>query len=114
VTSNDIACNVGGTSGAGIATIAANAGDKITVQWDQSTHPGPITHMLYGPVGGASSASGVGSWAKIDELNWEDGKWANEIMSAVSMKYSFRLPSNLASGEYLVCAGSPSLNSVLH
>ena len=60
--------------------------------------------MLYGPVGSASAATGVGSWAKIDELNWVNGKWANEIMSADSMKYSFRLPANLASGEYLVCA----------
>jgi hypothetical protein len=32
VTSNDIVCNVGGTSGAGVATVDMKAGDKITVQ----------------------------------------------------------------------------------
>jgi hypothetical protein len=61
VTSKDIVCNVGGTSGAGVKTIEAKAGDKITVQWDQSTHPGPITHMLHGPVASAEAATGVSS-----------------------------------------------------
>ncbi|RYP61421.1 hypothetical protein DL769_007706 [Monosporascus sp. CRB-8-3] len=104
VKSNDIVCNVGGTSGAGVSTVAARAGDTITVQWDQSTHPGPITHFLYGPVSGAAaSASGVGAgWFKIDELNYEGGRWANEIMSAKDMKHSFRLPERLPSGEYLL------------
>ncbi|RYO85979.1 hypothetical protein DL766_007243 [Monosporascus sp. MC13-8B] len=104
VKSNDIVCNVGGTSGAGVKTVAARAGDTITVQWDQSTHPGPITHFLYGPVNGAAaSASGVGAgWFKIDELNYEGGRWANEIMSAKDMKHSFKLPARLASGEYLL------------
>ncbi|RYO97449.1 hypothetical protein DL765_011193 [Monosporascus sp. GIB2] len=104
VKSNDMVCNVGGTSGAGVKTIAARAGDTITVQWDQSTHPGPITHFLYGPVNGAAaSASGVGAgWFKIDELNYVGGRWANEIMSAKDMKHSFKLPARLASGEYLL------------
>lgn len=45
MTSNDIACNVDGTDGTGVETVAASAGDTITVQWDQSTHPSPITHF---------------------------------------------------------------------
>ncbi len=103
MTSNDIICNVGGTSGEGVETVAASAGDTITVQWDQSTHPGPITHFLYGPVDSAAAAEGVGAgWVKIDELDYEGGKWANEIMSAQDMKHTFTLPSSLASGEYLV------------
>ncbi|EMR67821.1 putative endoglucanase ii protein [Eutypa lata UCREL1] len=104
VTSNDIVCNVDGTDGTGVETVAASAGDTITVQWDQSTHPGPITHFLYGPVdGSAASATGVGAgWVKIDELDYEGGQWANEIMSAADMKHSFQLPANLASGEYLL------------
>jgi len=103
VTSNDIVCNVGGTSGSGVKTVAAKAGDTIKVQWDSSTHPGPITHMLYGPVSSAASASGVGAgWFKIDEQNYVNGKWANEIMEAVGMTHTFKLPSNLKSGEYLV------------
>ena len=102
--SNDIACNVGGTSGAGVATASARAGDEITVQWDSSTHPGPITHFLLGPIdGGAEGAAGTGAgWFKIDELAYEGGRWANEIMAADDMKHSFRLPDALPAGEYLV------------
>ncbi|KAI1184831.1 glycoside hydrolase [Nemania serpens] len=103
VTSNDIVCNVGGTKGTGVAAVAAKAGDTIKVQWDSSTHPGPITHMLYGPVSSAASTSGIGAgWFKIDEQDYVNGKWANEIMEAVNMTHTFQLPSKLASGEYLL------------
>ena len=100
---NDIACNVGGSKvPSGVKTIPANEGDTIKVQWDMSTHPGPITHMLFGPVADASRATGIGSWFKIDEVNYVDGKWANEIMETQNMTYSFKLPRGLQSGEYLV------------
>lgn len=104
VKSNDIACNVDGSKvPSGVETVAANEGDTIKVQWDQSGHPGPITHMLFGPVDDASQATGVGAgWFKIDELDYVDGKWANEIMEANNMTREFKLPTGLASGEYLV------------
>lgn len=44
----------------------------------------------------------MGSWVKIDELNYVDGQWANEIMEAAEMTHEFKLPSNLESGDYLV------------
>jgi cellulase len=103
VTSNDITCNVNGNNvPSGVSTVAVKAGDTIKVQWDSSTHPGPITHMLYGPVSDASLATGVGAWVKIDELDYVGGKWANEIMEAVNMTHEFKLPAGLASGDYLV------------
>lgn len=104
VTSNDIVCNVdGSTVPSGVETVSANEGDAIKVQWDSSTHPGPITHFLYGPVDDASQATGIGAgWFKIDELDAVDGKWANEIMMANNMTHEFKLPTGLASGEYLV------------
>lgn len=104
VTSNDIVCNVGGsTVPSGVDTIPANEGDTIKVQWDQSGHPGPITHSLFGPVDDASQATGIGAgWFKIDELDYVDGKWANEIMGAANMSREFKLPTGLASGEYLL------------
>lgn len=104
VNSNDITCNVGGNKvPSGVTTIAAKAGDTIKVQWDSSTHPGPITHMLFGPVADASQATGVGSWVKVDEQDYVNGKWANEIMMAANMTHEFKLPAKLASGDYLVC-----------
>lgn len=45
----------------------------------------------------------MGSWVKIDEQSYVDGQWANEIMEAVDMTHEFTLPSNLESGDYLVC-----------
>lgn len=104
VKSNDIACNVGGSKvPSNVETVPANEGDTIKVQWDQSGHPGPITHMLFGPVDDASQETGVGAgWFKIDELDYVDGKWANEIMGANNMTREFKLPTGLASGEYLL------------
>ncbi|KAK6335605.1 hypothetical protein TWF696_002372 [Orbilia brochopaga] len=102
VTSTDIVCNVNGQSGANVDVIPANAGDTIQVQWDVSTHPGPIVHSLFGPVSSAKSATGVGSWFKIQELDYANSQWANEVLMANAGKFSFKLPANLASGEYLL------------
>ncbi|KAF2019872.1 carbohydrate-binding module family 1 protein [Aaosphaeria arxii CBS 175.79] len=104
VTSDAMACNVGGNKvPSGVITVPANEGDTIKVKWDQSGHPGPITHFLFGPVDDASQATGVGAgWFKIDELDYVDGKWANEIMGANDMTHEFKLPTGLASGEYLL------------
>ncbi|RYP42455.1 hypothetical protein DL767_000143 [Monosporascus sp. MG133] len=104
IQSNDIVCNVGGTKvPSGVETIAASEGDEITVGWDISSHPGPITHFLYGPVDDASQATGIGAgWFKIDELDYEDGKWANEVVMNNGGNYTFKLPTGLESGEYLL------------
>lgn len=105
VTSDNMACNVPGTSGATVMTVDAKAGDSIKVQWDNSGHPGPITHFLKA-VDDAATDTGVGGgWFKIDELNTEGGKWASEVMQANNMTHEFKLPTGLASGQYLV---SPS------
>lgn len=85
-----------------MATAAANEGDEIKVQWDSSSHPGPITHFLMGPVDNASTTTGVGSWFKIDEFDQTNGTWANVIMGEQNMTYTFKLPTGLASGDYLL------------
>ncbi|KAK7757155.1 hypothetical protein SLS62_000704 [Diatrype stigma] len=104
VTSDDIACNVNGSVvPSGVETIAANEGDKITVGWDESGHPGPITHFLFGPVDDAAQATGIGAgWFKIDELDYTNGTWANEVLENNGGNYTFSLPTGLASGEYLL------------
>jgi cellulase len=55
-----------------------------------------------GPVDNASTTTGVGEWFKIDEFDSENGTWANAIMEAQNMTYSFNLPTGLASGDYLL------------
>ncbi|KAH9905151.1 glycosyl hydrolase family 61-domain-containing protein [Xylariomycetidae sp. FL2044] len=104
VTSDDIACNVdGSTVPSGVDTIAANEGDEITVGWDTSSHPGPITHFLYGPVDDAAQASGVGEgWFKIDELDYANDEWANQVVMDAGGNYTFTLPTGLESGDYLL------------
>ncbi|ETS87915.1 hypothetical protein PFICI_01743 [Pestalotiopsis fici W106-1] len=104
VTSNDIACNVNGSDvPSGVDTVAANEGDSITVNWDISSHPGPITHFLFGPVDDAAQATGIGAgWFKIDERDYVDGEWANEYLSDNGGNYTFSLPTGLQSGDYLL------------
>lgn len=58
--------------------------------------------MLFGPVASAKEPTGVGSWFKIDEQDYVDGKWASEIMGAANMTHEFKLPKRLPSGEYLL------------
>jgi cellulase len=98
---NDMACNVP-TNAAAVKTVEASAGDSIKVQWSPLVHPGPITHFLK-PVTDAATDTGVGAgWFKIDELDFVDGKWASDVMIANNMTHDFKLPTGLASGEYLV------------
>ncbi|KAI0145472.1 glycosyl hydrolase family 61-domain-containing protein [Xylariaceae sp. FL1272] len=104
VTSDDIACNVNGSIvPSDVTTYAANEGDSITVNWDISSHPGPITHFLFGPVDDAAQATGIGAgWFKIDELDYENDEWANQVLSDNGGNYTFTLPTGLESGDYLL------------
>ncbi|EOA90805.1 hypothetical protein ACJQWK_11561 [Exserohilum turcicum] len=112
VTSDDIVCNVGGSKGSGVKTIEAAEGDTIKVGWDNSGHPGPITHMLYGPVDDASQATGIGAgWFKIDEADYTNGKWASLLMEQDNMTHTFKLPTVLAAGEYLLRSEMLALHS---
>jgi cellulase len=100
IKSDAMACNIPTTEP--VKTVAANAGDSIKVQWSPIVHPGPITHFLK-PVANAATDTGVGAgWFKIDELDFVDGKWGSEVMIANNMTHDFKLPTGLASGEYLV------------
>lgn len=112
VASDNITCNVNGNVvPSGVNTTAANEGDAITVQWDSSTHPGPIQHYLFGPVDDASMATGIGSWFKIDEYIEVNGTWASNLMDAGNMSYTFNLPTGMASGEYLLRSEMLALHS---
>lgn len=107
MTSADMACNTNGNKvPSGVSTFPAKEGDTITAGWSASAHPGPISHFLYGPVDDASSATGVGTWVKINEANQTDGVWATVIMNNAmkdgQMNHSFQLPTGLQSGEYLL------------
>ncbi|KAK6070236.1 endoglucanase II (glycosyl hydrolase family 61) [Seiridium cupressi] len=113
VTSDDIACNVNGSDvPSGVTTATASEGDSITVNWDVSSHPGPITHFLFGPVDDAAQATGIGAgWFKIDERDYVDGAWANEYVGDNGGNYTFSLPTGLQSGDYLLRSEMLALHS---
>ncbi|RYC54496.1 hypothetical protein CHU98_g11712 [Xylaria longipes] len=65
--------------------------------------PAPSRTCYTGPSTARAAASGIGAgWFKIDEEDYVDGKWANEIMEADDMTRTFKLPANLETGEYLL------------
>ncbi|KAF2269957.1 hypothetical protein CC78DRAFT_602242, partial [Lojkania enalia] len=97
VTSKDIACNLNRD-----VTVPTNECNTIKVQWDQSGRPVSIMHFIYGPVDDAGMVTGIGSWVKIDKLDYVDGKWANGIMRAQNTTNEFKFPNGLASGEYML------------
>ena len=60
-----------------------------------SSQAGPITQLIYSPVPNVSMATGIGSWAKINAFDDENGEWANQIMEAQNMPYSLSCPRPL-------------------
>lgn len=99
-------CN-GGTSAALSASIAA--GQNITAVWKQWTHAqGPVMVWMYkcpGAFGSSCTGEGKG-WFKIDQyglvgnsLNSEN--WGTALVLR-NLKWTSKIPSNLAPGNYLI------------
>jgi cellulase len=116
VTSTDITCNVNGRSGSGVATASVAAGATITLEWhqhDQRAGEDPISGGHKGPVqvyvakapSTAASFDGSGTvWTKLysSGLLSTNGTWATDVVNTNSGKHSFKLPSSLPAGEYLI------------
>ncbi|KAF2143274.1 lytic polysaccharide monooxygenase [Aplosporella prunicola CBS 121167] len=117
VTSNDMRCNVDGTTGVkGTCTVAA--GDTLTVEMhaqpnDRSCSNEAIGGNHYGPVlvymskvNDATKNDGSGSWFKVaqDTYNTTVGteSWGTEILNSNCGKKTFTVPKDIAAGDYLV------------
>ncbi|KAF9002886.1 glycoside hydrolase family 61 protein H [Cyathus striatus] len=117
VLSNDLACNIAGTS-SGVCPI--KAGDQITVEMHQQpgdrscqteaiggAHYGPIT-IYMAAVSDATSAVGSSSnWFKISEMGLVSSNpdyWASEVLNDNCGHYTFTVPSDIAPGNYLLRA----------
>ncbi|KAL1838450.1 hypothetical protein VTJ49DRAFT_2647 [Mycothermus thermophilus] len=125
VSSSDMACNVGGSRGvSGICEV--NAGADFTVEMhaqpnDRScaseaiggNHFGPV--MVYmAKVDDATRADGASaSWFKVDEFGYDAGSktWGTDMLNRNCGKRSFRLPSKIPSGDYLVRAEAIALHT---
>ncbi|KAH6715416.1 glycoside hydrolase family 61 protein [Leptodontidium sp. MPI-SDFR-AT-0119] len=124
VSSTDIRCNVGGTKGvSGLCPITA--GDNVTVEMhaqpgDRSCKNEAIGGNHFGPViiymskvANAQTNAGAGSWFKIDEegYNPTTKKWGTDSLNANCGKRSFKVPSTLAPGDYLLRAEAIALHA---
>ncbi|QRV72243.1 glycoside hydrolase family 61 protein [Ceratobasidium sp. AG-Ba] len=103
VTSNDIRCNVGGTTGSGTATATVAAGSTVGFVLDNTVyHQGPLAVYLGKAPGTAAAWDGSGAnWFKIYELG------ATFTPSFAFLDYNlstftFKIPTSIPAGEYLL------------
>lgn len=101
LSSNDLRCNVGASSGGGnTTTVSVAAGSSVSFTADTAVyHQGPVSFYL-SKVPDASAADGSTDWAKIKEIgptfSGGQAKWD------MSLTYSVNLPSCISAGDYLL------------
>ncbi|KAF8451370.1 fungal cellulose binding domain-containing protein [Kalaharituber pfeilii] len=112
VDSIDLRCNAGGASGANTQTAEVSAGATIGFKMDQPVyHAGPLLVYISKAPSTAASYDGSGSWAKIYQIeptiSGSTIAWNTEKDT-----FTFKLPSSLAAGEYLVRIEQIALHSM--
>ncbi|PPQ97202.1 hypothetical protein CVT26_000712 [Gymnopilus dilepis] len=117
VTSNNLACNIAGTS-PNICPV--QAGDVVTVEMHQQPgdrscaneaiggdHYGPV-QIYMAAVDNAVTADGASAnWFKISEMGLPSDNpdyWGTEVLNDNCGHYSFTIPPDLAPGNYLLRA----------
>ncbi|KAL5507153.1 hypothetical protein ACEPAH_6609 [Sanghuangporus vaninii] len=122
----DLACNVGGESGAALVA-STPAGSVVKFEW---TNVNPLSFLLYffyrysylcirmqwpadhlGPVSTYMTSCGGdctnfdvngADWFKIDADGYSEGSWASAKLISNNNTWSSKIPSALASGQYLM------------
>ncbi|CRK25828.1 hypothetical protein BN1723_013714, partial [Verticillium longisporum] len=124
VTSTNIVCNVGGTSGRG-GKCPVKAGGTVTVEMHAQNgdrncaneaiggnHFGPVIVYL-SKVSDASTADGSSGWFKIHEDGWsaksgstkaDQDNWGVKDLNACCGRMDVRIPADLENGDYLLRA----------
>ncbi|KAF2200886.1 hypothetical protein GQ43DRAFT_55444 [Delitschia confertaspora ATCC 74209] len=96
--SNDLRCNVGGSTSSGTTTVSVAAGSSVTFTADTAVyHQGPVSFYMT-KVADASKADGSTPWFKIKDVGptFPGGTWD------MSKSYSATIPSCIAPGDYLL------------
>lgn len=105
LTSDDVFCNVDGTTAAS-STISIAAGGTLTSEWYHDTrgddiidssHVGPIVAYI----APADATAGEDAWVKIYEEGYDGSEWAVTKLIANEGKVDITIPSTLAAGDYL-------------
>ncbi|OBT66901.1 hypothetical protein VE03_04222 [Pseudogymnoascus sp. 23342-1-I1] len=123
VTSNDLRCNVGGTTGVA-GKCAVTAGSTVTVEMHQQPgdrscaneaiggdHFGPVLGYL-SAVEDATTADGSDGWFKIYEDSWAPGTgsngaadyWGTKDMNTCCGRVNMKIPDDIPAGDYLLRA----------
>jgi hypothetical protein len=99
--SNDLRCNVGGLDGSQTSVRSIKAGGDFTFTLDTAVyHQGPTSVFISKAPSSVKNYQGDGTWAKIADVGPTfSGNSANWVMSQT---YSFKLPTCLPDGEYLL------------
>ncbi|KAK0124138.1 hypothetical protein ONS95_009121 [Cadophora gregata] len=123
VTSKDIVCNAGTAAVAGICAI--NAGGEVTVEMHQhnsrdcaeeaigGAHHGPVIVYMSKVDDATKADASAGTWFKVAEDGYDSAtkKWADDLLNANCGKRTFTVPSDLATGDYLIRAEEIALHA---
>ncbi|KAK1579255.1 family 61 glycosyl hydrolase [Colletotrichum navitas] len=116
VTSDGLVCNIGGNDASVLAktkTKAVKAGDELgfTAESDIS-HPGPLAVYMSKAPSGVASYKGDGDWFKVYELTTSDITSAGLQWASNGLRnFTFTLPKEVPTGEYLLRAEHTALHA---
>lgn len=97
----DQICNVGGSKPAANVCNAA-AGATVTTKWDTGAHPGPeIVYMAKVSDAKTTTITGL-KWFKVYQAGLVGSGWASDTVNSNGGNLSFKIPSSIASGQYLL------------
>ncbi|KAH7327662.1 glycoside hydrolase family 61 protein [Rhizoctonia solani] len=116
VTSNDLACNAGAASTSGICSVAA--GTTVSVEMHQQpgdrncaneaiggNHDGPTIIYMAKVDNAATAAGSSANWFKVAQTGLvSKDYWGTDVMNAACGKVTFKIPSSIPAGQYLVRA----------
>ncbi|KAF9728377.1 hypothetical protein PMIN02_008317 [Paraphaeosphaeria minitans] len=102
-----IVCHKQGASNGAYVNI--KAGSTATLYWDTwpVTHKGPVIDYIAACNGDCGAVASTSlSWTKLDQKGWlsgsNPGTWATDNLIAANNTWTITIPSNLASGNYVV------------
>ncbi|WVQ94614.1 hypothetical protein IAU59_001694 [Kwoniella sp. CBS 9459] len=103
-TTGIVACG-GLSAGSGLETWDVNAGDSVTANWNTwpDSHKGPVSeYMAACPASGCDGVDAASlQWFKIAEDSFDGTKWPSDTIVS-TLAWTFKIPSDLAAGPYLV------------
>ncbi|KAG8685660.1 hypothetical protein FRC08_012988 [Ceratobasidium sp. 394] len=116
VTSNDLACNAGAASTTGLCSVAA--GSTVSVEMHQQpgdrscsneaiggNHDGPTIIYMAKVDNAATAVGSSANWFKVAQTGLvSKDYWGTDVMNAACGKVTFKIPSNIAAGQYLLRA----------